>query len=121
MAVLTVNSLAETGLTVTTVSAAAGGDKFDNPTDERTFLQVTNGGGGSINVTISKQQSTLNAPGYGALTLADRVVAVGAGVTKLIGPFPAALYNDANGQVNVGYSGVTSVTVAAIRMARAVG
>lgn len=121
MAVLTVQNIVETGLAVSTTAAAVGGDKFDNPTDERTYLQVTNGGGGSINVTITKQQSTLNAPGYGALALADRVVAVGAGATRLIGPFPAALYNDTNGQVNVAYSGVTSVTVAAIRMARAAG
>jgi len=119
MAVLSVQNLTTTGLAATLTAAAAGGDKFDNPTDERTFLRVANGGGSSINVTISKQKSVVNAAGYGAVATADLVVAVANGATKDIGPFPAELWNDAAGQVNVSYSAVTSVTVGAIRMARA--
>lgn len=116
MATLSVQTLAVTGLAASLASAAAGGDKFTNPSDERTFLRVANGGGSSINVTISKQNSAVAVPGYGQVSLSDEVVAVAAGATKDIGPFPAAKFNDANGQVNVAYSAVTSVTVGAIYM-----
>jgi hypothetical protein len=87
MAVLTVQNLGITGLAATLAAAAAGGDKFDNPTDERTFLRVANGGGSSINVTITVQKSVVNAAGYGAVATANQVVAVANGTTKDIGPF----------------------------------
>jgi hypothetical protein len=120
MAVLTVQNLSLTGLAATLAAATATtGDKFDNPTDERTFLRVTNGSGASINVTITAQAANINVSGYGLVALANQVVAVAAGASKDIGPFPAALWNDANGQVNFVCSAVTSVTVGAIRMARA--
>jgi hypothetical protein len=119
MAILTAQALNIDGLAATLTSAAAGGDKFANPSDERTFLRVTNGSGASINVTITKQVAAVNAPGYGSVATADKVVAVAAGASKDIGPFPTALWNDAQNMVNVAYSAVTTVTVGVIRMARA--
>lgn len=121
MAVLTVTDILLSGVAFTLTAAGAGGDSFVNDSSERTFFAVTNGGGGSINVTIAKQGSSVPVPGYGALPLADEVIAVGAGVTRIIGPFPAAKFNDANGRVNVSYSGVSSVTVNPFRLARAAG
>lgn len=119
MAVLTVQNTVLAGAVITPVAAAGGGDSFTNTSDETTELMVVNGGGGSINVTIVAQAATVNVPGYGAVPLASEVIAVAAGATKRIGPFPASKFNDANGRVNVTYSGVTSVTVAAVRLARA--
>ena len=119
MAALTVQNLTLAGLAPTLTAAAGGGDTFANPSDERTFLRVANGSGSSVTVTIAKQKATVSAAGYGAVATADAVVAVAAGVTKDIGPFPAELWNDVNGAVNVAYSSATDVTVAAIRMARA--
>lgn len=121
MAVLTVQNVVLAGAVITPVAAAGGGDSFDNPSDERNELVVINGGGVSINVTIVTQPTSIPVPGYGAVPLASEVIAVAAGATKRIGPFPAAKFNDANGRVNVTYSGVTSVTVAATRLARAAG
>lgn len=121
MAVLTVQNVVLAGAVITPVAAAGGGDSFANPTDERTELLVVNGGGGSINVTIVAQPASVPVPGYGTVPLASEVIAVAAGATKRIGPFPAAKFNDASGRVNVTYSGVTSVTVAAVRLARTAG
>lgn len=107
MATLTVATVSRAGTDIAGTSAAGGGDVFAN--DGYTFLKVTNGGGSSINVTIDCTQ-TLDG-----MAVTDPVVAVAAGATKLIGPFSPSLFNDANGRVGVGYSAVTSVTVAALK------
>jgi len=106
MATLTVVSAAVTGAAYVPAAAAGGGDVF--PNDGNTRLLVTNGGGGSINVTITPQ-NTVNG-----LTLAAVVVAVAAGASKVIGPFPPQYFNNSSGQVVLTYSAVTSVTVSVI-------
>lgn len=96
----------------TKVGAAAGGDQF--PNDGRTVLEVLNGGGGSINVTVVQQNA--DADGYKE----NKVMAVANGATlgRRLGPFEKNLFDDANGNVQVTYSGVTSVTVAAVSLAQ---
>ena len=68
-----------------------------------TFLLIMNGSMASVNVTIVSQ---LTVEG---LAVADAVVAVGAGVTKLIGPFNPTIFNDEDGQATVTFSAVASV------------
>lgn len=74
------------------------------------ILQVTNASAGSINVTVP-------TPGAvdGDLPLPDRVVAVGAGVTALIGRL-GPVFHQSDDTIHVNYSAVTSVTVAAIKL-----
>lgn len=81
----------------------------------RVLLHVKNGGGSSINVT-------LETPGQvDGLDIADQVVAVPAGGERFIGPFSQRTYDrpagaaDA-GKVYVDFSGVTSVTIAALEV-----
>lgn len=108
MATLTVQTVDRAGLVGDpTVAAAGGGDNWANTGAE--IFVVKNGGGGSINVTLDIQ-STVDGQ-----AVTDRVVAVAAGVTKFMGPFPTANYNDGNGRMNVTYSGVTTVTVMVIK------
>jgi hypothetical protein len=103
MATLTVISSAITGTVFAPVAAGAGGDVFAN--DGNTRYYVKNGSGGSLNVIIA-------TPGLpGGLTLTPVTVAVGAGVEKILGPFPPQYFNNASGQVSLTYSGVTSMTV----------
>ncbi|MGL5116512.1 MAG: hypothetical protein ACRC7C_14430 [Beijerinckiaceae bacterium] len=115
MAALTVQNIVEAGLANALTAAAGGGDTFVNPEDQTTFLMVTNGGGGSINVTCTSQVTNAAVPGLGNVTMSDRVVAVPNGATRMIGPFPPR-FNNASGAVAVSYSGVTSVTVGAFRL-----
>ncbi len=110
MADLTVQEIALAGLVDSAAAAAAGGDDFAN--DGNTFLKIINGSGGSINVTAA---SNYTSPPTGTAQ-SDNVVAVGAGVTALIGPFPQSGFNDDDGKVNITYSATTTVTVAAISM-----
>jgi hypothetical protein len=99
--------------TVSLVAAAGGGDAFLN--DGRTFLVVTNGGGAPITVTVVVQKTSITVPGLGAVTFASIPVTVNNGTTKWIA-VPSGPYNNSTGRVSVTYSGVTSVTVGAVRV-----
>lgn len=116
MATLTVQPISEAGAALSYAAAASGGDVFVNA-DDRTFLHVKNGGGSSVTVTITAQTTSATVPGLGIVTKANRTVAVPSGEDRLIGPLPHKAFNNpANSQVSVGYSAVTSVTVAAVRV-----
>lgn len=108
MADLTVQKVVLTGLNPSYEAAAAGGDAFVN--SGRTFIHVKNGGAGSIDVTVDSQ--TPCSQGYDH----DAVVAVPAGEERMIGPFTKERFNDNDEKVQIAYSGVTSVTIAAIEV-----
>lgn len=116
MATVVAQSIAAAGL-IPAYAAVNAADKALQPTDQRLFLHVKNGGGGSINVTIPAQQAAVDHPSGGRITLPDIVVAVGNGAEKMIGPFPPG-YVDADGYVNFEYSGTTSVTAGVFRLPR---
>lgn len=104
------------GTTYATTAATTGaGDQVANPKGT-VMLMVTNGSGSSINVTLAAAATVRPASGgFPPMTLANNVVAVGAGVTMLIGPIPKAFNNLTDGNVHITYSAVTTVTVAAIQ------
>ena len=111
MAAITPQLIDLTGLEDFTLAAASGGgDTFVNPTDGTTLLVVDNGGGGAVVVTID----SLKASDFG--TDEDIVVSVAAGARTFIGPFDRARFNDVAQTVGVTYDGVTSVTVAALKV-----
>ncbi len=111
MAVLTALTLARTGIdSVPTTAAAAGGDEADNPAGDIAFL-VKNGSGAPITVTLN-----VRAAGPDNAVVTNPTVAVPAAGTRMIGPFPAAIYNDASGRAKITYSAVTSLTVLAVRL-----
>lgn len=108
MATLTVQDINASGITPSYTAASAGGDEFAN--DGKTMLHVKNGGVSSITVTIISQK-TCNQGYQHNLT-----VDVAADGEKMIGPFSAERFNNENGRVQVQYSDVTSVTVAALQL-----
>lgn len=116
MATLTVQQIVDTGL-AHTLAAVNASDKFTDDGSERTFLLVTNGGGGSINVTVNAVQANVSVPGVGVIAVPNIVVAVPNGTSRMIGPFSPA-YRDSDGFVNVAYSGTTSVTAVALKVAK---
>jgi hypothetical protein len=95
-------ALAGTAATVTT------GDVFTNTGTQ--FLFVKNGGGAPTTVTL-KFGTNGKVDGQAGT---ERTVSVTNGTEQIIGPFPPYTYNDANGQVTVVCSPVTSVTVQVI-------
>jgi hypothetical protein len=111
---MTVQSVVPGGV-APTYAAANNGDVFPADSSERNFLHVKNGGGGSINATIPAQSGSAKVPGVGTVAIPDIVVAVAAGAEKMIGPVGQA-YINASGNVTVNYSGVTTVTAAALKL-----
>ena len=112
MAELTVQQITETGGAATYSSATAEGDTADN--NGNMFLHIKNGGGGSITVTITALTTSVDSGMYGVLTKANASIAVAAGTEAFIGGFAPAAFNDGNGEIAITYSGVTSVTIAAL-------
>lgn len=103
MATLTTQTITKGGITPSYASAAGGGDRF-TPGDT-TYLEVINGSGGSITVTIDSKVPS----NYG--TDVNLAVAVGAGARAKIGPLPAQRFAASDGLGDISYSGVTSLTV----------
>ena len=97
MATLTINEIDRDGTLYAVVAAAATGDQFGN--DGQTFVAVYNSHGSAdrtVSVDVQKDVDGQDPP--------DREITVGAGETRLIGPFPTGIYNDANGRVQITYS-----------------
>lgn len=101
--------MSDTGLSAAYSPAAAEGHAVEN--NGRVILHVCNDSEEDITVTI------LSGYVRAGLKLADRVVEVGAGEEKFIGPFATDIYNQTDGgagQIYVDYSAVEGVEVAAL-------
>jgi hypothetical protein len=116
MAALTIQTVLDTGITPSLAAATSSDTVADDGTN-RTYVEVVNGGGGSINVTVPSQQANTQVPGVGVLAVPDIVVAVTNGTRRFIGPFTRA-YINTSGNVTLNFSGVTSVTVGAFKVAK---
>lgn len=108
MATLTVqDASALLGGQITPVSAAGGGDAMAGA--QGRMLYVNNGGGSPITVTLVTPETV-----EGALAVADRAITVTNGTWKLI-PVMSRYNDSGTGLASITYSGVTTVTVAAIQ------
>jgi len=107
MALLTTQQIVLAGLEATYASCAGGGDTFSN--DGQTFLHVKNGSGGDITVTINSVEACNQGSDH------DVAVVVTAGEERMIGPFPRKRFNSATGTASISYSGVSSLTIAALK------
>lgn len=114
MAQLTIQSVAETGLEPA-YAAVNDGDLLKADSSQRHFLHVKNGDASPTNVTINAVKTTARVSGVGVVTISDKVIAIAAGEERLIGPFTEA-YMDADGDVTINYSNVTSITAAALKL-----
>ena len=108
MATLTVSPITRDGLVVSLAAADVAGDEFANTGKE--FLVVDNQSGGNCTVTLDIQRTV------DGQAIIDRSVVLADGERRYIGPFKTNFYNDGDGNMNVSYSTVTSVTVAAIQL-----
>lgn len=107
MAALTTSVAALTGTEVTYAAAAGGGDTCQ--TGAGVLLLVKNGDASSHTVTLATP-GTVNG-----LAIADRAIVVGAGDEMAI-PVTSDYRNPSTGRAAITYDGVTSVTVAVVRV-----
>lgn len=112
MAALTLHNVSPSGKTVSYVAAAGGGDTVK--AGSRTFISVRNGGGGSVTVTVNDTKT--KAPAGAAEFDPDLEVVIAPSTEKVIGPLPAERFANLSGNAEISYSGVTSVTVAALKV-----
>lgn len=107
MALLSTQTLSKTsGTTLSFASAAGGGDEV--AWGPRTFLYVKNGDASGITVTVAVPGNT----GYG-VAKPDPTFTVNA-TSELCIPINDAEYEASDGNIDISYSAVTSVTVAAV-------
>jgi hypothetical protein len=113
-----INSTAPgTVLTAAAAVDASNGNSFANPTG-RAIIEITNGGGASINVTFTTN-ATYNVVGTNGTVVynvADPLIAVASSTSKVFGPFDKTLYNDGTGNVLVDFSSGSSVTARVIEV-----
>ena len=115
MATLTIQTISESGINnVSYASAAGGGDVVDN--NGNVFLHIKNGSGGELTVTITAQVTSVDNGLYGELTKANASIAIAGSGEAFIGPFTPAAYNNSHAQIAITYSGVTSLTIAALQL-----
>lgn len=97
-----------TGLNLTMNAAAGGGDSFEN--NGNVLLRVNNGSGAPITVTADGPRPD----SFGITDNShDLALTIPAGENRIWGPFPTNRFNDANGRVQLAWSGVTTVTFGA--------
>lgn len=108
MATITPVTAATAGAVLTFAAASGGGDSLVMGTHAgHVALIVTNGGGSPITVTLTGVTVCSQGSAH------NQVATVGAGVTRAVLVQPNTV-DPVTGNVAVGYSGVTTVTVAAL-------
>lgn len=112
MATITIQTYSEAGIDPTYTAAAGGGDQFANTGKE--IILIKNADATSKTVTITAQTTSGTSP-LGAVTKSDASIAVAAGSTAIIGPFPKPAFNDSNNFAQITYSAVTSLSIAVMR------
>ena len=114
MATLTTQIVTRAGTVITPVAAAGGGDAM--ACGSGMFLEVVNGGGSPITVTLNIPAARTYEPN---VAITSPAVSVTNGTTKWFGPIDAATFADTvTGLLSITYSGVTTVTVAAVQLAQ---
>lgn len=115
MALLTVNSINQSGLDIsaTAVAADVAGDSVKSASD--LMIYVENNDVGAHTVTVAKPQATAQCGNLGTLTVNDIVISVPAGEARSF-TIPQG-YSDASGNFAWTYDAVTSVTVGVFSLA----
>lgn len=108
---LTPDVMTEAGLVETANGGLSTGNTYTVRNNGRTFLHVKNTGGTACVVTIL---SPTSVAGH-AVAAGSVSVPITTG-DKLIGPFPASVYDDINHDVSFTLSFITGVTVAVVQL-----
>ena len=112
MATLTTQTITRAGNVITPVAAAGGGDAM--ATGSGMMLEVVNGGGSPITVTLNIPAARTYEPN---VAITSPAVSVTNGTTRWFGPIDAGTFTDpVTGLCSITYSAVTSVTVAAVQL-----
>lgn len=108
MTELTVTPVAKTGTEPTLAAADANGNSFSN--SGRELLVVTNGGAGSVDLTLDSQRKSNQDQDNNVVS------SIGAGETRLFAGITTKRFDDGSGKANLSFDSVASVTLGAFRV-----
>ncbi len=118
MVATTMNTVTTAAAGILAVNAAtpdaANGNQFANPTGRAIMEILVSGAGAAITVAFTTQGTY--SVGSAVYNIADLNVSVTNATSKWCGPFDKALFNDANGMVQVAWSTATNVTARVVEM-----
>lgn len=113
---LTVVKSSETPAALSLESAdTANGNSFANTNGDVLAIIKNEHETNAETFIFAVQNATKTVEGWGPLTKASISVSVSAGAQKVVGPFPTQAFNDANGLVQVTYTGTGTPKISAVR------
>jgi len=112
MATIIAQQITQAGLTATTVTPEAGGDKLANTAVQ--FFHVQNGNAAAITATVIPVVTTVVDPLLGTLVKENAVLILAAGEEGFLGPFEVDAFNDVDGNILITCSLQTSVKLSAL-------
>jgi len=98
------------GVAVSFTSVTADNQEFTNSVSQRTFIRVKNTDGSDHTVTPVSNETR------DGLSLTDVAINIVAGTERDIGPFPAGVYNQTDGTVQLDFSATTGMSCAVITL-----
>ena len=112
MATLIAQQIIQAGLTPTYTTATAAGDLLSNTGIQ--FFHVKNESGISVTASVTPVVTTYIDPSLGTLIKETATLVLATGESGFLGPFEVGAFNDPMGTIEIEYTTVTSVTVAAL-------
>jgi hypothetical protein len=112
MATLVAQKITQAGLKPVYASASADGDLLTNTGIQ--YFHIKNGSGGSVTASVVPVVTTVIDPLLGTLTKETASLILAAGEEGFLGPFEVDAFNSAAGTLEIDYTAVTTVTVAAL-------
>lgn len=108
---LTVNQLSLDGVRVDNAAAAnVDGHSVPNTGSETVILYIKNGGGAPITVTFKTNHTVAG------ITLDPKTATITNAQDGLFSPFPKTPFNQADGDIHIDFSAVTTVTIKAYKV-----
>ena len=105
---LTAQTIDNDGMEPSYESANGDGEEFAN--DGNVFIHAKNASGGAIVLTF-KTPATVSG-----VDIDEVEVSIPAGEERMVGPFDPAVFNQSDGNVDLDFDGVTSLTIAAFKL-----
>ena len=112
MATLTAQQITQSGLKPVYAAAAVAGDLVANTGVQ--YFHVKNGSGVSVTSTVTPVITTVVDPLLGTLIKEVATLILAAGQEGFLGPFETEAFNSTTCTIEIEYTAVTSVTVAAL-------
>lgn len=117
---LTIQNVVEAGVAPASASGDTGnGNSFQNPNGDVFALIENTHASAAETFTFTAQNTSFSDAKHGTTTAASVAIALAALSKQLVGPFPPAVFNDGNGNVNVAFSGSGTPKISVFKLSGA--